>query len=205
MKKIALLAALLGSLSAFGAAQAANLVTNGSFEDSVQASGTWAVYNTLPGWATVDGSGIELRNDVAGQASDGLNYVELDAYGNSTMSQGIVTTAGAAYTLSFDYSARIGVGADSNPIEVFWNGQSIAVTTADGTGNGAHVWQNFSFDVVGTGFDTLSFRAIGINDSLGGSLDTVALTAAVPEPSTCALMALGLGLIGTTLRQRRRA
>lgn len=201
MKKLLIAATLLAALGSAHAA--ANLVVDGSFEAQAQATGTWNVYGTLPGWSTVSGSGIELRNHVAGNAFDGSNYVELDSYSNSAMAQTITTAAGSFYTLSFEYSARAGVGAASNGIEALWNGTSVASVTADGSSLSGNDWHLFSYSVRGTGSDVLSFRAVGISDSLGGSLDAVAVTA-VPEPSTYAMMFAGLALIGFSLRSRRK-
>ena len=201
MKKTLIAATLLASL---GAAQAdASIVVNGSFEAQAQAAGTSSVYQTLPGWTTTGGSGIELRNQLVGNASDGSNFVELDSYSNSAMAQTLTTLAGALYTLSFDYSARAGVGNGSNHIQVLWNGASVATVTADGSAQSGNDWLSYSYSVLGTGSDVLSFRAIGVSDSLGGSLDAVAVTAAVPEPSTYAMLFAGLALIGFSLRRRR--
>ena len=197
MKNIILAAVLAAS---FGGANAA--LVNGSFDDQVQNPGSWGVYQSLPGWTTTSGSGIELRNAVAGNSFDGGNYVELDSYNNSSMSQAVTTTAGALYTLSFAYSAREGIAYASNPIQALWNGSSVATVSADGTAQSGNVWNIYSYTVTGTGHDTLTFAALGTNDTLGGSLDAVSLTAAVPEPSTWALMLGGMGLIGFSLRRR---
>ena len=190
-------------LAALGSAHAgANLVVDGSFEDQAQATGSWNVYAALPGWSTVGGAGIELRNQVAGSAFDGRNYVELDSYNNSAIAQTLPTTAGAFYSLSFAYSAREGVAAASNPIDVFWNGALLATAMLDGSGQSGNVWHVYSFTVQGTGSDTLKFAASGIDDGIGGSLDAVSVTA-VPEPSTYLMMFGGLLLIGLSLGRRR--
>ena len=202
MKSLIATAALIASMGCAHAAQ--NIVVDGGFESQSQAAGTWNVYRSIPGWTTVSGSGIEVRNQLAGTAFEGHNFVELDSFDNSAMAQTLATDAGTHYTLSFEYSARAGVAAASNPISVYWNGNLLDTADLDGTGQSDNVWHAYSYSVVGTGQDTLMFAAGGTNDSVGGSLDAVSVTA-VPEPSTGALMVGGLALIGFSLGKRRAA
>jgi PEP-CTERM motif len=185
----------------------ANLVINGSFEDvspapgvQTQASGTWSIYSAIAGWTTTAGPGIEVRNNAAGTASSGANYVELDSTGNTTMAQTLLTSLGSYYALSFDYSGRAGVAASSNGIEVLWNSTLINLTAinASGLGQSNHVWTGYTFGVYGTGSDVLSFRAVGTPDSLGGSLDNVRV---VSEPGL--LATLGLGLFALAWSRRK--
>lgn len=192
MKKIALLLVL----AALPTLASANLVVNGSFEADAQASGTWSV-GPLTGW----NSGAELRNNVAGTASDGVNFVELDHYFNGSIFQNFTGLSGQ-YNLSFDYSARPGVEKASNPIQAWWNGILLTTVTASGIGQSDNNWLTLDFLVSGTGSDILTFAAAGTSDSLGGSLDNVILTA-VPEPETYGMMLAGLGLIGFAARRRR--
>ena len=180
----------------------ANLLTNGSFEADLQAAGSWSIYPNLTGW-TGGQAGIELRNNVAGAAYDGVNFVELDTTSNSLMAQAVGTSLGASYNLSFAYSAREGVPLGSNGIEVFWNGVSQGVFDAAGAPAG-HNWNVFNLLVSGAaGSSTLQFVGVGTSDSLGGSIDAVALNTAVPEPETYALMLAGLGIIGFVARRRK--
>jgi hypothetical protein len=197
------------------AAGAQNLVRNGSFEDvsfaagtQTQAAGTWAVYAGIPGWTTLAGPGVEVRNNAAGTAQHGVDFIELDSHNatdtNSWIAQAIAgTSAGAHYSLSFWYSPRINQPAATNPIEALWNGVVITVPAITGTGGATHNWRQYTYTVMGTGHDVLSFRAVGTDDSYGGSLDNVRLTAAIPEPGTYALMLLGLAAV--VLVRRRRA
>jgi hypothetical protein len=200
MKKT-LLAALL--LTPLFASAATELVTNGSFEDKVISNGTWTTVSTLAGWTGAPN--IELRNNVAGNAFAGKNYVELDTGGNSSMFQNISTQAGAHYTLSFAYSARPSTG-DTNDISVYWN-NALITTKGGSNATGSHQWQVFNFDVVGGAgsLSQLKFAAAGRSDSLGGSLDAVSVTSAVPEPESYAMLLAGFGLMGLFARRRKAA
>lgn len=197
MKKITLLLALL-SLPSLASA---NLVTNGSFEADAQVVGSWAIYNNLTGWTGA--SEVELRNNVAGVASDGVNYVELDTTANNSIFQMVSTTAGSVYDLSFDYSPREGVTSQSNPIQAFWNGSLLSQITGSGIGKGGNNWYTLSFSVIGTGSDKLTFSAAGISDSFGGGLDNVSLVSLVPEPSIWSSLSAGLMLIGFMAFRRK--
>jgi hypothetical protein len=185
------------------AASAVNLVVNGSFEADGQAAGSWSIQQNLTGW-TGGQFGIELRNNVAGAAYEGTNYLELDTTQNSSMFQNIGTALGQLYTLSFAYSARESVSSASNGIEVFWNGLSQGVFTGDGAPSG-NAWRIVTLAVAGAAqTSNLTFRAAGTSDSLGGSLDAVSLTSPVPEPNTIAMILAGLGVVGFVAKRRRQ-
>ncbi|MCG3170751.1 MAG: hypothetical protein CALGDGBN_02319 [Pseudomonadales bacterium] len=203
MKKSIVAAGALALAATLGSAGAsANLVQNGSFENPVQASGTWSTYNAIQGWTST--YGIEVRNDVVGSAFDGDNFVELDTNRNSSMRQRITTVANTAYTLTFAYSPREAVAAGSNTIRVLWNGVALATLTASGIGNTGNVWTQHQFTVNGTGRtggDVLRFTALGTSDSLGGGLDGISLTA-VPLPPAAILF--GSVIFGFAVVARRR-
>ncbi|MBK9021412.1 MAG: FxDxF family PEP-CTERM protein [Sulfuritalea sp.] len=195
---------LVGSVlaSALFASTAQAQVVNGSFEANSQANGTWNIYSNLVGWQG-GAFGIELRNNVAGAAYDGNNYIELDTTKNSLASQVLTTTPGS-YILSFAYSARERINAASNGIEAWWNGSLVATLTGNGSNSG-NSWGLYSYVVQGASpVSTLEFRAVGTSDSYGGSLDAVTVTAAVPEPETYAMMLAGLGLMAMVAKRRRR-
>lgn len=193
MKKLFTLVALLTAATT----ASANLVQNSSFEQETQANGTWSVYSSINGWSTTNGSGIEIRNNVEGIASNGVNFVELDSNNNSAMVQTITTSAGSLYELLFDYSPRVNQPSTTNGISVFWNGTLLAEIT--GTGGVSNSWITQQFFVTGTGNDVLQFSATGANDSFGGNIDYVQLNA-VPVPAAAWLFASALGLFGFARR-----
>ena len=198
MKKYLAIAALL-SAPVFATA-ATNLVANGSFENFNQGPG-WDIYTSDTAW-TIGTDGVEIRNNVAGTAADGVRFAELDTTVNSWISQDISTGANQSLLLSFAYAPRAGVSAASNPIDVLWNGTSIGSYSGDGTVNSN--WYNVSLFLTGDGdgSNILKFRASGTSDSYGGSLDNISVTA-VPEPETSAMLLAGLGLLAAVARRRK--
>ena len=208
-------------LAAAAGAQAQNLVTNGSFESITtagvagQAPGTWAVYTSIVGWTGAPN--IEVRDNLAGVAQDGGNFVELDTHPtaaapgpntNSGMYQDIVGTG--YVNLSFYYSARPNTGVTNKLGFSFGSFTDNTLLASASNNTGSHQWiqytlNNFKLDA--DGVTRLSFWASGKPDTYGGSLDNVVVTAvtAVPEPETYALLLAGLGLIGAAVRRQKRA
>ena len=119
--------------------------------------------------------------------------------------------AGHTYVLSFDWAAAQQFGF-LGPTSSGWDVSLGAETFSTGNlgigSRGFSGWQQSTFDFLATGSsETLSFLSTGT----GGAalppfslLDGVSLNAAVPEPSTWAMMALGFGLLGYAGYRRRR-
>lgn len=192
-KNLIMILFMTAVITLIGTSAQANLIVNGSFEElpSALASGYWTNYSSINGWSASTGL-IEVRNNVAGVAQDGNVFVELDADYNSAMSQTVATVAGAAYTLSYYYAPRPGIAENSNGIELYFNGVLIDYVT--GYSNSNDAWTQRVYTVYGTGSDVISFVAVGISDSYGGSIDNVSMTSSVPEPAS--MLLLGLGLLG---------
>jgi MYXO-CTERM domain-containing protein len=191
------------TLLAFGA-QAANLVTNGSFESNAQANGTWAIYSNLVGW-TGQSNKIELRNNAVGTAQNGSNFVELDVAKNSGMFQDIIGTG--LVNLSFFYAARPQTGM-TNGLGFSFGAVTGSLLATAVNATSTHNWLQYTlnnFQLNASGTTRLSFFATGKSDGLGGSLDNVSVTAVspVPEVETYAMLLAGLGLLGVASRRRR--
>jgi len=181
-------------------ASVVELVNNGSFEANPIANGHWGIYNNLAGWSGTPN--IELRNNVAGVAESGTNYVELDTYGNSAITQTITGTG--LVNLSFWYAARPHTVAGTNTLGFSLGDLNDTVLDVAGNTTSSHFWQQFigQADLGTSGSAVLSFYALGNNDSYGGSLDNVSVTS-VPEPASYALFLGGLGLMGWMSRRRK--
>ena len=162
-------------------------------------AGGYTIVTTADGFT--GSNGIELQNNVAGSpAPNGGNvFVELDTSGNTDMSRAI---GAGSYVLSFLYSPRPGVGADSNGLSVQVGGSEIFAAALAGGSNTA--FQTYTVNFTAAAPTTLSFVGTGTSDGVGAYVDNISLTS-VPEPATWALMIAGFGLVGGAMRRRAAA
>lgn len=161
---------------------------------------------------TTDKSAIWLKsenNQWATSANGGNVFVSDSQYWPGTLSQTITgLTAGKQYTLSFDYALAQQVGFDGANSNNYWavgfgnaTQNSKALSIASGGFSG---WNTSTMTFTASGASqVLSFLAQG---SPGAPpfllLDSVSMTAAVPEPSTWAMLLAGAGLLGFSVRRR---
>ena len=209
MKKLIV---LLVSLLFVASYANATLITNGDFEQPDRLRG-WGVYQWLPGWDLLSGSGIEIQTSgVVVQAQSGNQYVELDSHKvkrsttastNSAMAQTVELSTGS-YLLDFWYQPRNN-RARSN--DIYYGIEGLMTQVIGGKKSDYRGWTEvtLAFDVEEEGFYDVVFAAQGREDTLGGFIDNVSLTAApVPEPSTILLLGAGLVAIGFYGRKRKK-
>jgi hypothetical protein len=169
----------------------AGLIVNGGFETG-----------DFTGWTTGPNSYTQFIAHSPVHSGNFSASIAGYSFFPDTLSQTVATAPGQAYDLSF-WRLVGGQGRPTTLFEVYWDGVQVFSERNPGAGP----FQRFSVGVVGTGSDTVLFRAG--NDPDFTYLDDVALTprvASVPEPSTLAPGALsGLAVLGYAWRRRRAA
>lgn len=167
-------------------------IENAGFEEPAASPGRAGYFEQIPGWTRSQGERLELQNGVFGwTAAEGNQWIELDGFENNGIYQDVHTTPGHRYLLAFHYSPRPGVfarppglTADTNKLQVFWNGKRVKTVARDGSG-AQTTWQQVVLSVRATKASTrLEFRGAGRSDSYGAFLDDVQLSDEGPAPAS---------------------
>lgn len=214
---------LAAAVSLAGAANAATIVTNGSFEAGVPGNtpglvygslfsdlptgspSSWDVWSNIIGWQTAKGPGVELQTDgtlPTLDAQDGEYYAELDSLSNSAIYQDVVLNVGR-YMLSFWYNSEDG-NARSNGINYRVSGLVAGRVTSATPGTVVGTWTQVTAEFIVTTAKKyrLTFAGSGASDGRGGLLDNVEVVP-VPVPASGLVLLGALG--GLAMLRRRRA
>lgn len=200
-----MLAAAIAALTLPAAASAAPIITNGSFEQAtltnLPAFVTLGTGSTvINGWTVTGGSVDYIISYWPGQS--GTRSIDLSGNSAGRIAQTINTTAGQRYVATFFLGGNFDGPPPSKSVRVTFGGQSRDFTYTPPIGHGSFAgYAPFRFSFTGTGGPTaLSFESLA-NTSYGAALDSVSVS--VPEPASWALLILGFGFAGATLRRRR--
>ncbi|MFO1092417.1 MAG: hypothetical protein U0992_03760 [Planctomycetaceae bacterium] len=183
---------------------AQNIVVNSSFEfpalpaspannppqwtsnsSNASTSADWWVFQSIPGWVSDAGAGIEVqRGNVGGSGPhSGAQKVELDSdptrggltgrSTNSSVYQDLPTHPHCVYELRFWYRPRTTTPGD-NTIEVHWDGVLVATADASDPAGG---WREIVVSELPAAFPwtELRFTATGTVNQFGGQIDDVSV------------------------------
>ena len=188
------------AIAALGAASAhaqTNLLSDGDFESftSQVRSGSYTTLkagSTFGAWS-VTGTSVDLIRNAYGS----INDVSVDLAGTpgpGYISQTFNAVAGTSYTLNWD-QYRNGSGATADMVVSFGDGSTSFGAVSAVTN------QSLSWTATVSGLQTIKFGTAS-SSTAGPTLDNVTLTAAVPEPSSVALLLAGIACVGCVVRRR---
>ncbi|MBB5685397.1 hypothetical protein FHS49_001405 [Sphingobium boeckii] len=212
---------------ASSSAIAANLLSNGSFEDGADGFDDWTLggssldgfppvvigYNNTNSYPTgAFGESIPTDNAVGNPAFDAVGrqavYFVADRAGPQTLSQAVAgLVLGQTYQFGFDVYIPQNGQNNANPADLSASVGGINFGPFNAGALAAQNWFHYSTTGVstvnGAGNFQFTFNSGGI-PAKDFVVDRVYLTAAIPEPTTWAMMLVGFGAVGGAMRSRSR-
>lgn len=186
-----------------------NLIQNCSFEADPTINGAEYPNAFVSSWTNVyapqGGTFERWTNSFDGfTAKDGNSHIELQVNGPTRIQQSFLTNVGQSYALDFWAANRPHPSNGFSQLDVYLNGSFLVST---GQMFNTYNWQQVSANFIGSGNETLEFRAMGNQLSYGDFLDNVSVvgnaSTVVPEPSSFALLGVGFAAVGFVARRKR--
>ena len=173
---------------------------------TVDSSGALGQYGNVSMWGSNNGGVNALPNSPTGG-----NFVAFDGgFQVAPLQQTIFgLVVGQKYELGFDWGAAqqfTFTGATTDQWRVSLGNETHSTAVVNNASHGFSGWMHQTFTFTATGAsEVLSFLAVGTPNGVPpfALLDGVTLAAAVPEPSTWALMLGGFAVVGFIARRRR--
>ena len=218
---------LLASLAFASPTFAANLITNGGFEsgntgftsaytyvaplavpgggDNMVPENTYTIgtnaFNQHPSWASVG-------------PFAGSNFLIANGSSSNDAAVWAQTLTGLTIGTTYDFSAwAVNVccnstfgGTNVSPLIMsVGSGGSPTAFASSGVLGATGIWTKFTGSFVANSTSTNLSIFTDVNAASGNDfgLDNISVVAAIPEPSTWALMLLGFGAIGASMRRRK--
>jgi len=210
--KIALISLVLVLIASFSSAKA-QLITNGSFTTGDFTD--WTVQQAAAGSAYVSSANVGPNGLYPG-TTDTVWFAGSTPF--TYISQSFASTIGTTYQLSFaletygnpnEFLANIGgtlnLALQNGTTTGGYANYITGGTTFDANNTSTDSWSVYTLDYKATGTTTaVTFSGFNANNTGVDYLTAVSATVATPEPSTCAMLLGGLGLLAFWhLRTRR--
>jgi hypothetical protein len=187
--KLSVVAAVAAAAMIFSAPAAqANLVTNGGFETG-NLSG-WSLTNNLDGDTTVSSNSFYVHS-----GEFGLSFGNVGS--DAVLSQTLATAIGTTYEIDFWYHNE---GGTPNQLTLAFGGTSVFNQTNTTTPT---IYTEYSVFATATSTSTLLSFGLRNDPSFSGLDDISVNVAAVPEPSTWAMIILGFLGVGFMAYRRK--
>ena len=206
MKRHLLAMSVAASIGLCSSAKAA-IFQNGSFEfgaDPGSFTTLGAGSTVITGW-TVGTGGIDYIGSYW-QAADGNRSLDLNGNFPGSISQTFDVVSGQTYKVTFFLAGNTDGGPAVKTLTTTSTDATILFSSFNTTGH-SHAdmgWTPISFDFTASGLtETLTFLSTTVDgNAYGPALDNVTV-AAVPEPSTWAMMILGFLGVGFLAYRRK--
>lgn len=190
---------------------AANILTNGGFEDPVISTNPgYETYSAgssaITGWL-VEAGNVDIVNHYQGAvAAEGNQFLDLVGTVNGSISNTFATTLGQVYKLTFQYAHNIfSTSTASAVFDVNVTGLNGTVMHSGGASASDLGWQTYTgYFTAGSGSTSKLTLTNTVGANQGGLFADDFQVTAVPEPATWVSLILGFGLLGGALRRRKQ-